>query len=179
WLRIYGLLDFAGGTVIHIGSGVSALVAAVILGKRHDFDPKAAMAGHNLPFTVLGTGLLWLGWIGFNGGSSLAANGVAALAMTNTNIAAAGACLIWVLMDAIQGKVSITGACSGLVVGLATVTPASGYIQPANGHPHNVIKKAMRKFELNKNNNNNRQQQRINTQTIYISMPFYNDFLFC
>ncbi|CAM4839355.1 unnamed protein product, partial [Rotaria magnacalcarata] len=93
-------------------------------------DPKNSFDAHNLPFTVLGTGLLWVGWIGFNGGSSLASNGVAAIAMTNTNTAAAAAGLVWILIDAAQGTVSISGACSGIVVGLATVTPAAGYIQP-------------------------------------------------
>ncbi|CAF4691553.1 unnamed protein product [Rotaria socialis] len=130
WLHIYGALDFAGGCVVHLSSGTSALVAALILGKRHDFDPKNSFDAHNLPFTVLGTGLLWVGWMGFNGGSSLASNGVAAIAMTNTNTAAAAAGLVWILIDAAQGTVSISGACSGIVVGLATVTPAAGYIQP-------------------------------------------------
>ncbi|CAF0734245.1 unnamed protein product [Didymodactylos carnosus] len=130
WLHTYGTLDFAGGTVVHISSGVSGLVASLVLGKRHDYDPKKIDIPHNLPFTVLGTGLLWIGWIGFNGGSSLAANGVAALAMVNTNTAAASSLMTWVIIDAVRGTVSISGACSAIVVGLVTITPAAGYVQP-------------------------------------------------
>ncbi|CAF1071011.1 unnamed protein product [Didymodactylos carnosus] len=130
WLHQYGSLDFAGGTVVHISSGVSGFVSAIILGKRHDYDPKVDMVGHNIPFTVLGAGLLWIGWIGFNGGSALAANGIAALAMTNTNTAAASALLTWVLMDAIRGTISVSGGCSAVVVGLVVVTPAAGFVQP-------------------------------------------------
>ncbi|CAF0997418.1 unnamed protein product, partial [Didymodactylos carnosus] len=134
WLNQYGLLDFAGGIVVHLSSGVSGLVAALILGNRVDFDPNRLQVGHNLPFTVLGTGLLWVGWIGFNAGSALAANGTAALALINTNTSAASSLMIWVIIDMIRGKsintVSIGGACSAIVVGLVVITPAAGYVQP-------------------------------------------------
>ncbi|CAF4094295.1 unnamed protein product [Rotaria sp. Silwood2] len=129
WLKTLGTLDFAGGTVVHILSGVSGLVAAIIIGKRHDYAPQQTSA-HNLPLTVLGTGLIWVGWIGFNAGSATAANGLAALALVNTNAAAASGLLTWIILDLIRGQVSISGACCGPLIGLVAVTPASGFIQP-------------------------------------------------
>ncbi|CAF0935984.1 unnamed protein product [Rotaria sordida] len=129
WLKHLGTLDFAGGTVVHILSGVSGLVASLILGRRSDYDPYSTTA-HNLPFTILGTCLLWVGWSGFNGGSSNGADGLAALAIINTNAAAAIGLVTWVVIDAIRGHVSISGACIGPIVGLVAVTPACGFVQP-------------------------------------------------
>jgi Amt family ammonium transporter len=128
WLQKLGALDFAGGTVVHISSGVSALVAAAMLGPRKDFK-RTAIVPHNVPLVLLGAGLLWFGWFGFNAGSALAANGLAALAFTNTNTAAAAALVTWALVDYLRsGKVTAVGAATGLVVGLVAITPASGYV---------------------------------------------------
>ncbi|CAF1594809.1 unnamed protein product [Adineta ricciae] len=129
WLKQLGTLDFAGGTVVHILSGVSGLVASIILGKRHDYDPRGTPA-HNLPFTILGTCLLWVGWTGFNGGSANSASGLAALAVINTHTAAATGLVTWVVIDAMRGHVSISGACTGPIVGLVAITPSSGFVQP-------------------------------------------------
>ncbi|CAF1553744.1 unnamed protein product [Adineta steineri] len=147
WLKHLGTLDFAGGTVVHILSGVSGLVASIILGKRADFDPRSTTA-HNLPFTILGTGLLWVGWSGFNGGSANSANGIAALALVNTNAAAAAGLITWVVIDAIRGRVSISGACVGPIVGLVAVTPACGFIQPGWALLFGVIAACMVYFLL-------------------------------
>src|SRR5213082_1598328 len=128
WLQKLGALDFAGGTVVHISAGVSALVAARMLGSRKDFK-RAPIVPHNVPLVLLGAGLLWFGWFGFNAGSALAANGLAALAFTNTNTAAAAALITWVCLDlARTGKATAVGAATGLVVGLVGITPAAGYI---------------------------------------------------
>jgi Amt family ammonium transporter len=128
WLQKLGALDFAGGTVVHISAGVSALVAARMLGPRRDFK-RTAIVPHNVPLVLLGAGLLWFGWFGFNAGSALAANGLAALAFTNTNTAAATALVTWACLDAVRtGKVTAVGAATGLVVGLVGITPAAGYI---------------------------------------------------
>jgi len=128
WLQKLGALDFAGGTVVHISAGVSALVAARMLGPRRDFK-RAAIVPHNVPLVLLGAGLLWFGWFGFNAGSALAANGLAALAFTNTNTAAAMALVTWAGLDLFRnGKVTAVGAATGLVVGLVGITPAAGYV---------------------------------------------------
>src|SRR5437764_8751830 len=128
WLAKLGALDFAGGTVVHISAGVSALVAARMLGPRKDFK-RTAIVPHNVPLVLLGAGLLWFGWFGFNAGSALAANGLAALAFTNTNTAAATALVAWVCLDLLRtGKATAVGAATGLVVGLVGLTPAAGYI---------------------------------------------------
>src|SRR5438034_285553 len=128
WLAKLGALDFAGGTVVHISAGVSALVAASMLGPRKDFK-RTAIVPHNVPLVLLGAGLLWFGWFGFNAGSALAANGLAALAFTNTNTAAATALVAWVCLDLLRtGKATAVGAATGLVVGLVGITPAAGYI---------------------------------------------------
>ena len=130
-LATRGALDFAGGTVVHVNSGVSALVACLVLGKRLGY-PREAMPPHSLPLTGIGTGLLWVGWFGFNAGSALEANGVAALAMLNTFVAAAAAGLAWMGAERIAGhKGSALGFCSGIVAGLVAVTPAAGYAGPA------------------------------------------------
>ncbi|HUL03349.1 MAG TPA: ammonium transporter [Gemmatimonadales bacterium] len=128
WLLSRGALDFAGGTVVHISAGFSALVAARMLGPRKDFK-RVPIVPHNVPLVLLGAGLLWFGWFGFNAGSALAANGLAALAFTNTNTAAAMAMVTWVILDWMRtGKATAVGAATGLVVGLVAITPAAGYI---------------------------------------------------
>jgi len=128
WLRNIGAMDFAGGTVVHINAGIAALVTAIILGKRTNLE-KNIPAPHNLPFVVLGTGLLWFGWFGFNAGSALAANGLAVNAFVVTNIAAAAAGLSWALIEWLRnGKPTIFGVCSGAVAGLVAITPAAGYV---------------------------------------------------
>lgn len=133
WLLQRGALDFAGGTVVHISAGVSALVAAWYLGPRRDYR-RVPIAPHNVPLVLLGAGLLWFGWFGFNAGSALAANGLAALAFVNTNTAAAGALVTWAALDlARTGKITAVGAATGLVVGLVGITPAAGYVTPLSG----------------------------------------------
>ncbi|MBW8190088.1 ammonium transporter [Neiella marina] len=130
WLGEMGLLDFAGGTVVHITAGVAALVAALVLGPRKGF-PTTPMPPHNLTMTVCGAGMLWVGWFGFNGGSALAANGDAAMAMTVTHISAAAGSLAWMVMEWVKyGKPSVLGIVTGMVAGLGTITPASGYVGP-------------------------------------------------
>ena len=132
WLMSLGALDFAGGTVVHINAGVSALVAALVLGSRKDYG-RTAVIPHNVPFVLLGAGLLWFGWFGFNGGSALAANGLAALAFTNTFLAPAASLVVWTLLDYFRtGKATAVGGATGIVVGLVAVTPAAGFISPLN-----------------------------------------------
>jgi Amt family ammonium transporter len=127
WLRELGALDFAGGTVVHVRSGVSALVAAVLVGRRHANGDR--MEPHDVPMTVLGAGLLWFGWFGFNAGSALSANGLAANALLVTNTAAGAATLTWVLASHLhRGKVSVVGAAAGAVAGLVAITPAAGFV---------------------------------------------------
>jgi len=130
WLFKMGALDFAGGTVVHINAGIAALVAAIVLGKRKDHG-KRAVHPHNLPFSVLGAALLWFGWFGFNAGSALAANGLAASAFVVTNTAAAAAGLTWALIEWIFNKApNIFGCITGAVAGLVAITPASGFVDP-------------------------------------------------
>jgi len=129
WLYKLGALDFAGGTVVHISSGVSALIVALMIGKRHmNGESKEP---HDVPMVVLGAGLLWFGWFGFNAGSALSAGGLAASAFTVTNIAAAAATITWVLASYVNTrKVSVVGAACGAVAGLVAITPASGFVTP-------------------------------------------------
>jgi len=130
WLLEMGALDFAGGTVVHLSSGISALVLAIFLGKRKGY-PHERMTPHNLPMTLLGAGLLWFGWFGFNAGSALAAGGSAALAFTTTQTAAAAGALSWILVEWFKaGKPSALGAASGVVAGLVVITPAAGFVTP-------------------------------------------------
>jgi Amt family ammonium transporter len=132
WLRDYGAMDFAGGTVVHISSGVSALVAALMLGKRVGYGEEP-MEPHDLTMTVLGAGLLWFGWFGFNAGSALGANGLAANAFVVTNTAAAMGALTWMTVSWIRhGHPSVLGAAAGAVAGLVGITPAAGYVSPAS-----------------------------------------------
>ena len=129
-LAAKGALDFAGGTVVHINAGIAALVGAFVVGKRLGYG-KEAMQPHNLPMTMIGASLLWVGWFGFNAGSSLAANEIAALALFNTMIATVGAIMAWVLTEwAIKGRPSMLGAASGAIAGLVGVTPAAGMVGP-------------------------------------------------
>ena len=125
-----GLLDFAGGTVVHITAGAAALVAAIVIGNRKGF-PTTAMPPHNLPLTVTGAGMLWVGWFGFNAGSALAANGDAGMAMLVTHISASAGSLAWMFMEWTRhGKPSVLGIVTGMVAGLGTITPASGFVGP-------------------------------------------------
>ena len=130
WLAKMGMLDFAGGVVVHLNAGIAALVMCILLGKRLGY-PKQAMTPHNLPMVYLGLTCLWFGWFGFNGGSALAANGVAASAFVATNTAAAAAGLTWALAEWIlNGAPTSLGMATGAVAGLATITPAAGFVAP-------------------------------------------------
>jgi len=130
WMRSLGALDFAGGIVVHVSSGISALILAILLGKRVGYNHKP-IRPHNLPFTVLGAALLWFGWFGFNAGSALAANGLAANAFVTTHIAAASAGLTWALIEWSHNNApTILGTATGVVAGLVAVTPACGFVNP-------------------------------------------------
>ena len=130
WMSKHGVLDFAGGTVVHINAGIAGLVAALVLGKRKGY-PKTHMAPHNLTLTVMGAGMLWVGWFGFNAGSELAADGTAGMAMAVTQIATAAAALAWMFVEWMKhGKPSALGIVTGAVGGLVAITPASGYVGP-------------------------------------------------
>ncbi len=125
-----GALDFAGGTVVHINAATAALVAALVIGQRKDYARQAILP-HNVPFVLLGAGMLWFGWFGFNAGSALAANGLASLAFVNTMLAPAGTLVAWTLVDfARNGKVTAVGAATAIVVGLVAITPAAGFVSP-------------------------------------------------
>ena len=130
WLADMGVLDFAGGLVVHITAGVGAIVAAMVLGNRKGF-PRTAMPPHNLTMTVTGAGMLWVGWFGFNAGSAVAASGDAGMAMLVTHISAATGSLVWMFAEWIKyGKPSVLGIVTGMVAGLGTITPASGFVGP-------------------------------------------------
>ncbi len=130
WLGAWGVQDFAGGTVVHITSGIAALASALVIGKRKGY-PHTPMLPHNMPWCALGAGILWFGWFGFNGGSALAANGVAAVAFANTHLAAASAALAWFAAEWIfRGKGTMLGLATGAVAGLVGITPAAGFIAP-------------------------------------------------
>lgn len=133
WLYNMGLLDFAGGTVVHVTAGVSAFVCALVMGKRKGF-PHTPMTPHNMTMSITGAGMLWVGWFGFNAGSALAANGDAGMAMLVTHMSASAGALTWMTIEWIKfGKPSALGAVTGMVAGLGTITPASGYVGPAGG----------------------------------------------
>lgn len=130
WLRNLGVMDFAGGIVVHITSGFSALVCALYMGSRRGYG-KEPMPPHNLPLTIIGAGLLWFGWFGFNAGSALGANGIAAMTLVVTNTSAAVAALTWMFIEwKVTGKPTLLGGATGAVAGLATITPASGFVSP-------------------------------------------------
>src|SRR5439155_5178442 len=129
FLRNWGVLDFAGGTVVHISAGLAALAGAMVLGPRKTHLSNEPHPPANIPFVILGTGMLWFGWFGFNAGSALSASETASLAFLTTNTASAAAMLAWVFFDGIRGrKPSALGACVGAVVGLVAITPAAGYV---------------------------------------------------
>jgi Amt family ammonium transporter len=131
WLKTLGALDFAGGTVVHINAGIAALAAALVVGKRQGYGNHATFIPHNLPMTVLGAGLLWFGWFGFNAGSALAANALASSAFTATHLATCAATLAWVATEwLVRGKPTTLGAASGAVAGLVAITPAAGFVGP-------------------------------------------------
>jgi ammonium transporter, Amt family len=130
WLARMGALDFAGGTVVHVNAGVAALVAAIVVGRRRDY-PSSSLLPHNVPFTLLGAGVLWFGWFGFNAGSAVAANGIASLAFTATMLAPAGTLVVWTVLDVLRsGKPTAVGCATAIVVGLVAITPAAGYVGP-------------------------------------------------
>jgi ammonium transporter, Amt family len=130
WLATLGALDFAGGTVVHVNAAAAALTAALVVGARRDHGRQAVLP-HNVPFTLLGAGLLWFGWFGFNGGSALAADGIAGLAFTNTLLAPMATLVVWTLLDLSRtGHVTAVGAATAIVVGLVAITPAAGFISP-------------------------------------------------
>ncbi len=129
WLRNFGVLDFAGGTVVHITAGFSALAIALVIGKRFGYG-KDNMVPSNIPLVVLGAVLLWFGWFGFNGGSALAANGLAVQAFVVTNISGAAAALVWMILSWLHRRPSVLGVATGAIVGLAAITPASGFVGP-------------------------------------------------
>ena len=131
WLGELGVLDYAGGTVVHVNAGVAALMAALVVGRRRGF-PATPMLPHNLVFTIAGASLLWVGWLGFNAGSALAANGDAGMAMLTTQVAASASALAWMATEWLRfGKPSALGAATGVVAGLVAITPASGFVGPA------------------------------------------------
>ena len=131
WLHLLGTIDFAGGIVIHSAAGLSALAAAIVIGRREGLEKQDELKPGNIPYVVLGTSILWFGWFGFNAGSALAADSVAVYALVNTNLAAAAAAVSWMAIDwSVKGKPSVVGLCVGAVCGLAAVTPGSGYVEP-------------------------------------------------
>jgi len=134
WLGAKGALDFAGGTVVHLASGASALAACIVLGKRKAVEHHEPVIPHNLTMTLLGAGLLWVGWIGFNAGSANAINDIAGSAFLSTQVAAAAGMLGWLICEKLRyGKATALGAASGLVAGLVGITPACGYVTPMSG----------------------------------------------
>jgi Amt family ammonium transporter len=130
WLAKMGALDFAGGTVVHVNAAVAALVAAIVVGKRQEY-PSSSLLPHNVPFVLLGAGLLWFGWFGFNAGSAVASNGIAGLAFVTTMLAPAATLVMWTFLDAFRsGKPTAVGAATAIVVGLVAITPAAGFVSP-------------------------------------------------
>jgi ammonium transporter, Amt family len=132
WLADMGALDFAGGTVVHVNAGVAALVAAMVVGRRQEY-PSSSLLPHSVPLVLLGSGLLWFGWFGFNAGSALAASPIAGLAFVTTMLAPAATLVVWTFLDAFRsGKPTAVGAATAIVVGLVAITPAAGFISPLN-----------------------------------------------
>jgi Amt family ammonium transporter len=138
WLGSLGVLDFAGGAVVHINAGVSALALVLVLGRRKGF-PNELMEANNIPMVALGAGLLWFGWFGFNAGSSLAANGLAANAFVATNISAAAAGFTWMVISWLHRRPSLLGTVTGAVAGLVAITPAAGFVTPLAGIPIGIV----------------------------------------
>jgi len=138
WLANLGVLDFAGGAVVHVNAGVSALALVILLGRRRGF-PQDSMKANSIPMVVLGAGLLWCGWFGFNAGSALAADSLAVSAFVSTNTAAAAGAFTWMVISMIYRRPSILGTVTGAIAGLATITPAAGYVTPLAGIPIGII----------------------------------------
>jgi Amt family ammonium transporter len=152
WLKNMGVLDFAGGIVVHITSGISALAAAIIIGKRKGY-PHDAMTPHNLPMTVVGAGLLWFGWFGFNAGSALSSGALSVTTFVATHTSAVAATLIWVVIEWLhRGKPTMFGAATGSIAGLATITPASGYVGPLSAMIIGLLAGAVCYISLNMKN---------------------------
>jgi len=145
WLKELGVLDFAGGTVVHVSSGFSALALAIITGKRADFNENKQVKPSNVPMTLLGAAMLWFGWFGFNGGSALSANGVAGNAFMASQICAATASFIWMILEWIVSRKSFSavGASIGAIVGLVVITPAAGFVDPIMALPIGAIGTAL------------------------------------
>jgi Amt family ammonium transporter len=139
WLAKLGALDFAGGTVVHVNAGISALALALVLGPRRGFKERISMEPNNIPYVVLGAALLWFGWFGFNAGSALTAGGLASSAFVATNTAAASAAFTWMILGWINRRPSVLGAATGAVVGLVAITPAAGFVQPWAAIPIGAI----------------------------------------
>src|SRR5881396_698918 len=148
WLAKLGALDFAGGTVVHINAAAAALVVALVVGPRKDFA-RQALVPHDVPYTLLGTGVLWFGWFGFNGGSALAANASAGLALVNTMLAAVATLAVWTLLDFSRARrATAVGAATAIVVGLVAITPAAGFVSPISGMLLGAIAAAPSYFAL-------------------------------
>jgi Amt family ammonium transporter len=139
WLAKLGVLDFAGGSVVHISAGVSALALATLVGPRRGFREKEPMEPSNIPLVVLGAGLLWFGWFGFNAGSALTSGGLAASAFVTTNTSAAAAATTWMILSWIYRRPTLLGVATGAVAGLAAITPAAGFVSPMMGIPIGVV----------------------------------------
>lgn len=139
WLAELGVLDFAGGIVVHISAGVSALALALVLGPRKGFKDKQPMEPNNIPMVVLGAGLLWFGWFGFNAGSALTSGGLASSAFVTTNISAAAAAITWMILSWVYRRPTILGTATGAIAGLAAVTPGAGFVPPLAGIPIGIV----------------------------------------
>jgi Amt family ammonium transporter len=139
WLAKLGVLDFAGGIVVHISAGVSALALALVIGPRKGFKDKQPMEPNNIPMVVLGAGLLWFGWFGFNAGSALTSGGLASSAFVATNTSAAAAAITWMILSWIYRRPTILGTATGAIAGLAAVTPAAGFVPPLAGIPIGIV----------------------------------------
>jgi Amt family ammonium transporter len=156
WLAGLGALDFAGGTVVHVNAGLAALALALVLGPRKGFKEREPMEPSNIPYVVLGAALLWFGWFGFNAGSSLAADGLAANAFVATNTAAASAALTWIVLGAIHRRPSVLGAATGAVVGLVAITPGAGFVHPLAGIPIGIVASVLSYYTMIWRNKANR-----------------------
>lgn len=143
WLGQLGALDFAGGTVVHVNAGVSALALAMVLGPRRGFGERETMAAHHVPMVMLGAALLWFGWFGFNAGSALTAGGLASSAFVATQVAAAAAAATWLLLSWVHHRPSLLGVATGAVAGLVAITPAAGFVHPIAGIPIGVVAAAV------------------------------------
>jgi Amt family ammonium transporter len=139
WLAKLGVLDFAGGIVVHISAGVSALALALVLGPRKGFKDKQPMEPNNIPMVALGAGLLWFGWFGFNGGSALTSGGLASSAFVATNTSAAAAAITWMILSWVYRRPTILGTVTGAIAGLAAITPAAGFVPPLAGIPIGIV----------------------------------------